>query len=168
MGEWARKYAKGDVNKLIEMLNKAYADEWVAYFYYKAGALALKGLKGKLVADQLAEMAEDEEEHIKELADRIVQLGGTPISSWAGISQHANYPEVAFPQDPTDWKGFLKAVLEAERGAIDYYQHLIDVLTSKDAQEKYGIGNDPVTFHLIRHVLQEEMEHEEEVENLIG
>ena len=98
MGEYARKYTKGNVDELITLLNKAYADEWIAYYYYEVGAELVKTLDGKITADQLKEMAEDEEEHRKELA---------------------------------------------------------------------GNG-DPVTFHVIRHILQEEMEHEEEVETLLG
>jgi len=49
--------------------------------------------------------------------------------------------------------------LEAERGAIEVYEKLIDFL--------HAGNGDPVTFHVIRHILQEEMEHEEEVETLL-
>jgi len=54
----------------------------------------------------------------------------------------------------------LKSVLEAERGAIEVYEKLIDFL--------HPGNGDPVTFHVIRHILQEEMEHEEEIETLLG
>jgi len=61
MGEYARKYTKGNVDELINLLNKAYADEWIAYYYYEVGAELVKTLDGKITADQLKEMAEDEE-----------------------------------------------------------------------------------------------------------
>ena len=160
MGEYARKYTSGDVDKLLELLNKAYADEWVAYFYYEVGAELLKGLNGKISADQLKEMAEDEEEHRKQLCKRIVELGGKPIHDWEEVSKQANYPKIVYPEDENDWQGFLEAVLVAERGAIGVYEKLLEFL-------RQGNG-DPVTFHAIRHILQEEMEHEEELQTLLG
>jgi len=160
MGEYARKYTKGNVDELINLLNKAYADEWIAYYYYEVGAELVKTLDGKITADQLKEMAEDEEEHRKELAERIVELGGEPIHDWEEILKQANYPKITYPADRSDWQGFLKSVLEAERGAIEVYEKLIDFL--------HAGNGDPVTFHVIRHILQEEMEHEEEIETLLG
>jgi len=57
-------------------------------------------------------MAEDEEEHRKELAERIVELGGEPIHDWEEILKQANYPKITYPADRSDWQGFLKSVLE--------------------------------------------------------
>jgi len=53
MGEYARKYTKGNVDELINLLNKAYADEWIAYYYYEVGAELVKTLDGKITADSL-------------------------------------------------------------------------------------------------------------------
>lgn len=160
MGEFARKFSIGNTDELLKLLNKAYADEWIAYFYYQTGAALLKSLNGKITADQLTEMAEDEEEHRKQLCERIVELGGKPVSEWDEISKQANYPKITYPISETDWQGFLRAVLDAERGAIEVYGKLVEFL-------RQGNG-DPVTFHVIRHILQEEMEHEEEIETLLG
>jgi len=90
MGEYARKYRQGNVDELINLLNKDYADEWIAYYYYEVGAELVKTLDGKITADKLKEMAEDEEEHRKELAERIVELGGEPIHDWEEILKQAN------------------------------------------------------------------------------
>jgi len=83
-----------------------------------------------------------------------------PFNDWEEILKQANYPKITYPADRSDWQGFLKSVLEAERGAIEVYEKLIDFL--------HAGNGDPVTFHVIRHILQEEMEHEEEVETLLG
>jgi len=47
MGEYARKYTKGNVDELINLLNKAYADEWIAYYYYEVGAELVKDTRWK-------------------------------------------------------------------------------------------------------------------------
>jgi len=53
MGEYARKYTKGNVDELINLFkNKAYADEWIAYYYYEVGAELVKTLDGKITADR--------------------------------------------------------------------------------------------------------------------
>ena len=39
MAQKTRKLVEEHADKLIELLNKAYADELVAYFYYKTAAL---------------------------------------------------------------------------------------------------------------------------------
>jgi len=53
MGTRGKSIIKLDVNKLLELLNKAYADEWIAYYYYEVGAELVKTLDGKITADQL-------------------------------------------------------------------------------------------------------------------
>ena len=68
-----------DVGKLIELLNKALADEWLAYYQYWIGAKVVKGqMRGEVVAE-LVQHAGDELRHAGMLVDRIIQLGGTPI-----------------------------------------------------------------------------------------
>ena len=42
MGTKGKSIVKLDVDKLIEMLNKAYADEWLAYYQYWIGAKVVK------------------------------------------------------------------------------------------------------------------------------
>jgi len=48
----------------------------------------------------------------------------------------------------------------AERGAIEVYANIIKFLQTE--------AKDPITFHVIRHIMGEEMHHEEEVETLLG
>jgi bacterioferritin len=41
-----------DVSKLIELLSKAFADEWLAYYQYWVGAMVGKGpMRGAVVAE---------------------------------------------------------------------------------------------------------------------
>ena len=39
MGEMAQKISQVDRNELLNMLNVAFADEWLAYYQYWMGAL---------------------------------------------------------------------------------------------------------------------------------
>lgn len=160
MAQKTRELVGEHVDKLIELLNKAYADELIAYFYYKTAAILVKGIHAKTVADQLEEIAKEELEHSEELAERIIQLGGEPIDDWDAITKNANYPKIEIPEDRSDYVGILKSVHVAEQGAIEVYANIINFLQTE--------VKDPVTFHVIRHIMGEEMHHEEEIETLLG
>ena len=161
MAQKTRELVKDIADELIQLLNKAYADELIAYFYYKTAAMVVKGIHAKTVADQLEEIANEELEHSEELAERIIQLGGEPLDDWDAITKNANYPRVDLPADRSDHVGILKAVHVAEQGAIEVYNDLIKFLQSSPQR-------DPITLHLARHIMGEEMHHEEEVETLLG
>ena len=160
MGKHARELVGDIADELIGKLNKAYADEWIAYFYYKHAAQMAKGLKSKILADALEKTAEEELEHATELAERIIQLGGEPINDFGKIVSMANCPKVNYPGDWGDLKGILNALIEAERCAINVYNGILNWLMN--------VGKDPITFHVIRHIMQEELEHEDEFETLLG
>jgi len=42
MGKKGRAIVEVDINKLLELLKKAYADEWIAYYAYKWAAKVAK------------------------------------------------------------------------------------------------------------------------------
>jgi bacterioferritin len=160
MAEKTRQLVGEHVDELIELLNKAYADELIAYFYYKTAAMLVKGIHAKTVAEQLQEIANEELEHSEELAERIIQLGGEPLDNWDAITKNANYPKVELPKDRGDYVGILKSVHTAEQGAIGVYADLMKFLQTK--------VKDPTTFHVVRHIMGEEMHHEDEIETLLG
>ncbi|MEM3755230.1 MAG: ferritin-like domain-containing protein, partial [Candidatus Bathyarchaeia archaeon] len=76
------------------------------------------------------------------------------------LSKIANCPKINFPKDLSDLKGILKAVIEAEGCAIEVYNNLIEKLSP-------CYQKDIKTFHLIEHILAEEIAHEEAFENLL-
>lgn len=160
MGKKAREIVEGDVDKLIDLLNKAYADEWIAYFYYKHIAKMLEGLESPAIVSKIEETANEESEHADELAERIIQLGGEPVKNFEDLVKVANCPRVAYPSSWTDIKGAIKAIIGAERCAIKVYKEILDLLMKEI--------RDPITFHIIRHILQEEVEHEDLFETILG
>lgn len=152
MGTKGRQIVDMDVNELIALLNKAYADEWLAYYQYWIGAKVVKGPMKEAVIAELTQHAADELRHADMLAQRIIQLGGIPITKPPDWYQHTNCGYDA-PDDP-----FVKAVLEqnikGEQCAIMTYKALVNLTMQKD----------PVTYNVVLQILQDEVEHEEDLQ----
>lgn len=160
MAKKAREIVGPKVDELIGELMSAYADEWLAHYYYKLAAKLAEGINSDAVAKIFNEMATEEAEHADELAERIIHLGAEPIGDFAQIVEKATYKKVVLPADASDYVGYLKAGIAAERAAIEVYNRLLTKLRDEI--------KDPVSFHLIRHIMGEEVEHEDKLETLLG
>jgi bacterioferritin len=144
-----------DVSKLIKLLNKAFADEWLAYYQYWIGAKIAKGPMRGAVASELEEHAGEELKHAEMLTERIIQLGGTPIlkpEDWYKMT-NCGYET---PEDPYV-KSILEQNIEGEQCAIDVYKKLLETVKDKD----------PVTYNMILEILEDEVEHEEDLQALL-
>jgi ferritin-like protein len=87
MGTKGRSIIGIDVKKLITLLNKAFSDEWLAYYQYWIGSKVVKGPMKEAVIAELVQHSADELRHAEMLTTRIIQLGGTPpIRRETGIS----------------------------------------------------------------------------------
>jgi bacterioferritin len=155
MGTKGREILKIDVNVLIELLNKALADEWLAYYQYWVGAKVVKGPMRPQVEEELKEHAEEELKHANMLAERIVQLGGTPLLSPAEWEKRSNCSYDS-PDNPHVLK-ILDQNIKGEQCAIDVYNKILQTLRGT---------NDGITFNMIRKIMEDEVEHEEDLENL--
>ncbi len=144
-----------DVNELIALLNKAYCDEWLAYYQYWIGAQLAVGIPRDHVQAELEEHAKEELDHAGRLAKRIIELGGTPEINPANWLKMSNCGYDA-PTDP-GVEALLEQNIKGERCAIEVYTKLLD----------YVRGKDMITGHLIRHILEEELEHEQDLEDLV-
>jgi bacterioferritin len=160
MGKKGREIVKVDIKDLLKDLNSAYADEWIAFFYYNWAADFIEGVDYPTVASELDRISKDEFEHMSELADRILELGGEPERDIEDLQKIANCKKVVFPKNERDLEGVLNAVADAEGCAIDVYNKLIKKLA-------HCYDTDTRTFHLIQHIMAEEIEHEEAFENLL-
>ncbi len=156
MGTVGKKIVGMDVEELLKMLNKALADEWLAYYQYWVGAFVVKGPMRKNVEEELKEHANEELEHANLLGERILQLGGTPILNPAKWTENTNcgYEE---PSDP-HVKKILEQNIKGEQCAINTYHKIL---------EKVKLGNDPITFNMIRKIMEDEVEHEEDLEAIL-
>jgi len=141
-----------DVKQLVALLNKAFSDEWLAYYQYWIGAKIVKGPMKEAVIAELTQHAADELRHADMLALRIIQLGGTPITKPEEWYKHTNCGYDA-PDNP-----FVKEVLaqniKGEQCAITTYKSLVNLTMSKD----------PVTYNIVLQILQDEVEHEEDLQ----
>ncbi|MBC7328482.1 ferritin [bacterium] len=154
MGTKGRKIVGEGVDKIIEKLNKALADEWLAYYQYWVGAKVVKGPLRGPVSAELNEHAGEELGHAEKLAERIIVLGGTPLLNPQDWFKMTNCDYEA-PQDSCAYT-ILEQNIKGEQCAIEFYNSLLAELKDKDA----------VTYNLILEILEDEIEHEEDLENL--
>ena len=156
MGKIAREISQTDVDELIKILNEAYGEEWLAYYQYFIGAKLASGSLRPNVIEEFEEHAKQELHHANLLADRIIELGGTPLISPDEWSQNAKCKY----EKPTneDTRILVFQNLASERCAIKRYQEICNMTFGKDYQ----------TFHISRHILEEEIKHEQEMEDFLN
>jgi ferritin-like protein len=123
------------------------------FFYYSWAADFIEGPDYPTITSELDRIAKEEFEHLSELADRTLELGGEPERDFEDLQKIANCKKVVFPKNERDLEGVLNAAIEAEGCAIDVYNKLI-----KKVSPCYD--EDVRTFHLIQH--------EEAFENLLA
>ncbi|HDQ44553.1 MAG TPA: ferritin [bacterium] len=155
MGTKGREIVGMDVQKVIELLNKAFADEWLAYYQYWLGAKVVAGPMKDGVIAELMEHAADELRHADMLTTRIVQLGGTPLITPQDWFKYANCGYDA-PQDPFVQK-IVEQNIKGEQCAISVYHRIMQEVGMKD----------PVTYNLALQILEDEVEHEEDLQSLL-
>lgn len=155
MGERGVEIVGMDLNRLLQLLNRAFADEWFAYYQYWIGSKVVKGPMKESVIAELVQHAADELRHADMLTNRIIQLGGTPVlepKKWYDLT-NCGYEA---PEDP-----FVKSVLiqniKGEQCAISVYNELL-----KETRD-----GDPVTYNMVVQILQDEVEHEEDLQALL-
>jgi bacterioferritin len=155
MGTKGREIVGMDISKLLKLLNKAFADEWLAYYQYWIGAKVAKGLMRGAVVAELEEHAGDELKHAGMLTERIIQLGGTPIlkpEDWYSMT-NCGYEA---PEDP-NVRALLEQNIKGEQCAIDVYRSLLEKVKDKD----------PITYNMALEILEDEVEHEEDLQAIL-
>jgi bacterioferritin len=147
-----------NVEELVRELTKAYLDELLAFYSYWITARVAEGFHGEELSEHFAEEAKDELGHAGKLADRIVELGGSPVVHPKSWEPGAHAPWTAPREDWSDADGMVRDQIKAERDAITAYNRLA----------KMTFGKDPVTYTLAVDLLADEVRHEEFLENLLG
>ncbi len=153
MGKEGIKVSSVDVNKLLEMLNAALSEEWLAYYQYWIGARIMEGPMRSEVEPELLVHADQEINHAVLVVARIIQLGGTPVinpANWTKLAR-CDYDE---PSDK-----YIEVILEqnlkGERCAIQRYKEIAD----------FTNGKDHTTHQMAVTILNEEIEHETDIED---
>jgi ferritin-like protein len=143
--------------EIIKELNRAAAAELVAAYRYLYLAKTATGMHGREVAEKFAEMAQGEWGHVGTFLERIVQLGGTPFSALADAEKLAYGKYHAPPKDASDWKRMLRDSVKGEQEAISFYNSLLERVRDTD----------PVTAHIVREALEDEVEDEHTLASLL-
>ncbi|MBU0533834.1 MAG: ferritin [Candidatus Omnitrophica bacterium] len=141
--------------KLIELLNQALADEWLSYYCFWIGAKVMVGHMRDEIAKELEEMATEELKHAGILADKIIELGGTPVltpKDWHKIA-NCSY------EVPKDFsvKSILFQNIKSKQSAVDAYKELISFSKGKTSCNHESLAN----------ILEEEIEQKDYLINMV-
>lgn len=157
MGKHARAIVDLSLKELVKDLNKAYCDEWLAFYLYWYTAQTVSGRFYASIKAALGEMAKEELEHAAELAELITALGDVPTANPMDLEKNANASYGMPPKNTADVNRIIRLVTESEAEAIEVYHKL-----AKKTQ-----GKDFHTHQRILHILSEEIAHEERFENFL-
>ena len=132
--------------EIIDLLKKAYWMELETVMSYIANSVNPDGVRAQEIVESLTEDIQEELGHAQQFAARIKELYGVvPGSSEFAAEQTYLQP----PEHQTDIVHVIKGVIEAETGAIEHYNLIIEKTE----------GVDPVTNDMVIAVLRDEEGH---------
>lgn len=157
MGFQSRKIVEEagiNVDELITVLNKAYADEFLAWYQYYSVVGIAEGLFRKSVEDEFIQHAKEELEHAEMIKNRIIELDGIPLlnpQDWyqftnCGYTIPNNYDTIIL----------VEQNIKAEQCAIKVYNGIMEATK----------GLDPITYKLARNIMKDEEEHEQDLSDI--
>ena len=132
--------------ELIAMLTKAYWMELETVMSYITNSTNPDGVRAQEIIESLQQDVQEELGHAQQFATRIKELYGVVPGSMDFK------PEQTFLQPPehqTDIVHVIKGVIEAESGAIEHYNAIIE----------FTEGKDPVTNDMVIAILRDEEGH---------
>ena len=135
-----------DRNQLIEMLTKAYWMEVETVMSYLANSINPDGVRAQEIVESLEEDIQEELGHARQFGERIKTLYGVVPGS---LDFNAEQSYLQPPEQQTDIVHVIKGVIEAESGAIEHYNQIIE----------FSEGKDPVTQDMVIAILQDEEGH---------
>ena len=142
---------------LLEDLNQALAAETLAAVRYLYLSKIASGINSPPLAAMLDEMGRDEWEHAGAFMERIIQLGGVPISKAAEMEKKSFHSYTDPPRRGNDLKAVIKDGLKVERSAVEFYQRL--AMKARDS--------DPITYQLVMDVMVDEAKDEQRLAALL-
>ena len=132
--------------RIIEMLKKAYWMEVETVMSYIANSVNPDGVRAQEIVESLQQDIQEELGHAQQYANRIKELNGiVPGSEQFKAEQSYLQP----PDDQVDIVHVIKGVIEAESGAIEHYNRIIEVTD----------GVDWVTQDMVIEILRDEEGH---------
>ena len=144
---------QGDVKQTIEILQSVLATEIVCVLRYTMNAVAAAGISSESVKSEFDEHATEEQQHMRQVAERINQLGGTPDFNPEGLATRSA-SQYAVGGNLVE---MIKENLIAERIACEHYRELIRFFADKD----------PTTRVMMESILAKEEEHANDMHDLL-
>jgi len=132
--------------EIIGLLTKAYWMELETVMSYIANSVNPDGLRAQEIVESLQQDIQEELGHAQQFAARIKELYGVVPGS-LDFSAEQSYLQP--PEQQTDIVHVIKGVIEAETGAIEHYNRIIEVTD----------GVDPVTQDMVIDILHDEQGH---------
>jgi bacterioferritin len=133
-------------DELIEMLTKAYWMEVETVMSYLANSINPEGVRAQEIIESLEQDVQEELGHARQFGERIKELYGVVPGS---LDFNAEQSYLQPPDDQVDIVHVIKGVIEAESGAIEHYNQIIE----------FCEGKDPVTQDMVIQILHDEEGH---------
>src|SRR5437588_2076619 len=137
---------RGDREQIIEMLTRAYWMEIETVMSYIANSINPDGVRAQEIRESLEEDVQEELGHARQFGNRIKELYGVVPGS---LEFAAEQSYLQPPDHQTDVVHVIKGVIEAESGAIEHYNRIIE----------FCEGRDPVTQDMVINILRDEEGH---------
>jgi bacterioferritin len=132
--------------QIITMLTKAYWMELETVISYITNSTNPDGVRAQEIIESLQTDVQEELGHAQQFAARIKELYGVVPGS---MDFKAEQSYLQPPDHQTDIVHVIKGVIEAESGAIEHYNAIIE----------YTEGKDPVTNDMVIAILRDEEGH---------
>ena len=133
-------------DRVIELLKKAYWMEIETVMSYIANSVNPDGVRAQEIKESLEADIQEELGHAQQFAARIKELYGVVPGS---LEFSAEQSYLQPPDQQTDIVHVIKGVIEAETGAIEHYNRIIEVTD----------GVDYVTQDMVIAILRDEEGH---------
>jgi bacterioferritin len=137
---------RAEREELIGMLTKAYWMEIETVMSYIANSINPDGVRAQEIIESLEEDIQEELGHARQYGERIKELYGVVPGS---LAFEAEQSYLQPPEHQTDIVHVIKGVIEAETGAIEHYNKIIE----------FCEGRDPVTQDMVIAILRDEEGH---------
>jgi bacterioferritin len=144
---------QGNVKQTIDILQSVLATEIVCVLRYTMNAIAATGISSESVKAEFEQHAKEEQGHMREVAERINQLGGSPNFNPEGLASRSASQYV----EGSNLVEMIKENLVAERIACEHYRELI----------RYFADKDPTTRVMMEGILTNEEEHANDMHDLL-
>jgi bacterioferritin len=116
-------------NEILVLLERAYWMEIETVMSYVANSVNPDGVRAQEIREALEQDIQEELGHAQQFANRIKELNGIVPGS---LDFRAEQSYLQPPEEQTDIVHVIKGVIEAETGAIEHYNRIIEVTDGVD------------------------------------